>query len=47
MAKPLPPWNRNFEASSNINPEIESAPSAAAGIALTLCAVQSVALLIG
>jgi hypothetical protein len=35
MTKPLPLWSRNFEASSNINPEVESALSAAAGIALT------------
>jgi hypothetical protein len=36
MAKPLPPWSRYFEASSNIYPEVESAFPAAAGIALTL-----------
>ncbi len=36
MTKPLPLWSRNFEASSNIYPEVESALSAAAGIALTL-----------
>ena len=36
MTKPLPLWSRNFEASSNTNPEVESALSAAAGIALTL-----------
>jgi hypothetical protein len=35
MTKPLPPWSRNFEANSNIYPEVESALSAAAGIALT------------
>jgi len=35
MTKPLPLWNRNREASSNINSEVESALSAAAGIALT------------
>ena len=35
MTKPLPLWSRSFEASSNINPEVESALSAAAGIALT------------
>ncbi|MGK0186796.1 MAG: hypothetical protein ACI9R3_002579 [Verrucomicrobiales bacterium] len=37
MTKPLPLWSRSFEASTNINPEVESALSAAAGIALTLC----------
>jgi len=36
MAKQLPLWTRNGEASSNVNPEVESALSAAAGIALTL-----------
>jgi hypothetical protein len=35
MAKPLPLWSRRFENSSNIYPEVESALSAAAGIALT------------
>ncbi|MEM7147162.1 MAG: hypothetical protein AAF591_18745 [Verrucomicrobiota bacterium] len=35
MTKPLPTWTRNREANSNINPEVESALSAAAGIALT------------
>lgn len=36
MTKPLPLWRRNLEANSNINPEVESTLSAAAGIALTL-----------
>lgn len=35
MTKPLPPWSRNFEASSNTHLEVGSALSAAAGIALT------------
>jgi len=35
MTKPLPLRSRSFEASSNINSEVESALSAAAGIALT------------
>ncbi|MGK0189482.1 MAG: hypothetical protein ACI9R3_005299 [Verrucomicrobiales bacterium] len=46
MTKQLPLRSRNFEASSNNSPEIESALSAAAGIALTLCAEPSEALLI-
>jgi len=33
MTKPLPLWTRIREANSNIYPEIESALSAAAGIA--------------
>ena len=35
MTKPLPPLTRNCESNSTINPEIESALPAAAGIALT------------
>ena len=43
MTKPLPLWSRNFEASSNINPEVESALSAAAGVALTLAQENALA----
>jgi len=37
MTKPLSLWSQNREYNFNHQPEVESAPSAAAGIALTFC----------